>query len=62
MERDYLGHTFRVGYILCPQTESAGRILQIERPKAKQQCQCLLGMLRFYRRYTPNSAEIFFNI
>jgi len=54
---EFLGHTLQKDTIR-PQTETAGRILDTDRPKTKKACRSLLGMINFYRRYIPNCADI----
>jgi len=54
---EFLGHTLQKDTIR-PQTETVGRILDTDRPKTKKACRSLLGMINFYRRYIPNSADI----
>ena len=54
---DFLGHTLQKDTI-SPQIETAGRILNTERPKTKKACRSLLGMINFYRSYIPGCAKI----
>jgi len=53
----FLGHILQ-GDCVKPQDEFVGRILNTEKPKTKKACRSLLGMINFYRRYIPNSAEV----
>ena len=56
-EIEFLGHNLQ-GDSSGPHDKSVWQILKTERPQTKKQCRSLLGMVIFYRRYTPNCAEI----
>lgn len=56
-EVDFLGHTITTDFI-GPQSETVGKILNVDRPRTKRQCRSLLGLVNFYRRYIPHCAEI----